>query len=99
MRETVGEVEMMAFYVWPGDSDGAAEYYKEYLGGKGMKFLGEQTRGGVSASTRPNSSRIVPLRRIFVFHGPKRHVTVTLRQTPGNDGMLSIILNLVRSNS
>jgi hypothetical protein len=99
MRKAGDEVEIMAGYVWRGDADAAAEYYKEYLGRKGMKFLGEQIRGPVSASTRPDSSRIVRSRRIFVFQGPKRHVTVTLRSSRKNDGTLSIILNLVYPES
>ena len=99
VRRTDGEVEMMACYTWQGSADHAAEYYREHLGGKGMKFLGEQARTGRSASTRPDSSRNARSRRIFVFHGPKRHVTVTLRKMPGNDNMLSITLNLVYLDS
>jgi len=99
VRRTGGEVEMMARYTLQGSADQAAEYYREYLGGKGMKFLGEQVRTGRSASSRPNSSRHVRSRRIFVFHGPKQHVTVTLREMPGNDKTLSITLNLVYPDS
>ena len=99
VRQTGDEVEMMARYTWQGTADQAAEYYREYLSGKGMKFLGEQTRTGRSASTRPDSSRNARPHRIFVFHGPKRYVTVTLREMPGNDKMLSITLNLVHTDS
>ncbi|MBL7218612.1 MAG: hypothetical protein ISS69_00735 [Phycisphaerae bacterium] len=98
VRRTGGEVEMMARYTSQGSADQAAEYYRKYLGGKGMKFLGEQTRAGRSASSRPNSLRYARPRRIFVFHGPKRHVTVMLREMPGNDKTLSITLNLVYPN-
>jgi len=98
-RRTVGEVEMMARYTWQGSADRAAGYYKKYLAGKGMKFLGEQTRTGRPATTRPGSSRNARPRRVFVFHGPGRHVTVTLRKMSGGDDMLSITLNLVRPDS
>ncbi len=99
MRRTGGEIEMMARYTWQGSVDRAAEYYKKYLAGKGMKFLGEQTRTERSTATRPGSSRNSRPRRIFVFHGPKGHVTVTLREMTGNDDMLSIILSLVYPDS
>ena len=99
MRRTDDEVEMMARYTWQGSAERAAEYYREYLSREGMKFLGEQIRTGRSASTRPDSSRNARPRRIFVFHGPRRHVTVTLREMPGNDEMLSITLNLVYPDS
>ena len=99
VRRGGDEVEMMASYTWKGSADRAAEYYREYLGGKGMKFLGEQTRTGRSAATRPGLSRNARPRRIFVFHGPGRTVTVTLREMTGNDRMLSITLNLVYPDS
>ena len=99
VRRTDDEVEMMARYAWQGSADQAAEYYKKYLAGKDMKFLGEQTRTDRSTTTRPDSSRNARPRRIFVFHGLKRHVTVTLRKMPRNDEMLSITLNLVCPDS
>jgi len=99
MRRTGGEIEMMARYTWQGSMDRAAEYYKKYLAGKDMKFLGEQTRAGRSTTTRPGSSRNARPRRIFVFNGPRGHVTVTLREMTGNDDMLSIILSLVYPDS
>jgi len=99
VRRGRDEVEMMARYTWKGSADQAAEYYREYLVGKGMKFLGEQTRTGRSASTRPDSSRNTPLRRIFVFSGPKGNVTVTLRKMRGNDKMLLIALSLMYPDS
>ena len=99
VRRTGDEVEMMARYTWQGSTDRAAGYYREYLSGKGMKFLGERTRTGHSAATRPKSSRNARLRRIFVFHGPRRHATVTLREMSGDEEMLSITLNLVYPDS
>ena len=99
VRRVGGEVEMMARYTWKGSADKAAEYYREYLVAKGMKFLGEQTRAGRLAATRPASSPSARPRRIFVFHGSGRHVTVTLRELPGKDGILSITVNLVYPDS
>jgi len=90
---------MMALYDWIGTSDQAAEYYKKYLDGLGMKFLGQQSRGGSSASTRPKSSRTARPRRVLVFHGPKRHLAVTMRQNPKNDRKVLITLNLVYPES
>jgi hypothetical protein len=94
-RRTGDEVEMMALYVWPGTFEAAAEYYKSYLGGKGMKFLGEQSKKTSGASTRPRSDRYVRSRRVFVFHGAKSHAAVTLRKSRKNDQMLLITVNLV----
>ncbi|MCP4374587.1 MAG: hypothetical protein GY794_00185 [bacterium] len=99
VRRTNGEVEMMARYIWQGSADQAAEYYKKYLEGKNMKFLGEQFRAGRTTSTRPDSARNIRPRRIFVFHGPKRHVTLTLREMSENDNTLSITLNLICPDS
>jgi hypothetical protein len=99
VRRVGREVEIMALYAWRGSFDQAAEYYKEYLGRKGMTFLGERTKTGASASTRPKSSRPRRSYRVFVFQGPKRHVTVTLRRKSENDEMLLITLNLVYPES
>ncbi|MDP6633651.1 MAG: hypothetical protein QGG42_02015 [Phycisphaerae bacterium] len=93
-RRTGDEVEMMASYAWRGSEDQAVDYYKEYLGGKGMKFLGEHNRKASSASTRPRPSRVTRPRRVLVFQGLKRTVTITLRPGRGADGMLSITLDL-----
>ena len=95
VRRSHNEVEMMARYVWGGSVERAVEYYKEYLSGKGMPFLGERTSTGLRSSTRPNSSRNVRPRRTFVFHGPKGYVIVTLRRVTGKDDTLSITVNLV----
>jgi hypothetical protein len=99
VRRVGREVEIMALYAWRGSFDQAAKYYKEYLGGKGMTFLGERTEPRASASTRPKSSRPRRSYRVFVFQGPKRHVTVTLRRKSENDEMLLIALNLVYPES
>ncbi len=99
VRRSHKETEMMARYVWTGSTDRAMEYYKEYLVGKSMTFIGERTSTRRRPSTRPGSSRDVRPRRILVFHGPKGHVTITLREMTGNDGMLSISLNLVYPDS
>ncbi len=94
VRRTNGEVEMLAKYRWQGSADQAAEYYIKYLEGKNMKFLGEQSRTGRTTSRRSGSATNLRPRRIFVFHGPKRRVTLTLREMSENDNTLSISLNL-----
>ena len=95
VRRTGDEVEMMAQYAWRGSFDAAAEYYKKYLGDKGMEFLGEQSPKTPGTSTRPKSTRAVRPRRVLVFHALKKHASVTLRHGRKNDQMLLITLNLV----
>jgi len=95
VRNTGDEIEMMALYSWVGSPQQAGEYYKKYLGDMGMKFLGQQTKTTARASTRPGASRTVRPRSVFVFHGPKRHLAVTVRQSRRNDKTVLITLNLV----
>ncbi len=95
VRDTGDEVEMMALYAWVGSPEQVGQYYKKYLGDMGMKFLGQQTKKTAGTSTRPEASRAVRPRSVFVFHGPKRHLAVTVRESRKNAQTVLITLNLV----
>ena len=95
VRSTGDEIEMMARYAWAGTPEQVGQYYKKYLGDMGLKFLGQQTKKTAGTSTRPKASRPVRPRSVFVFHGPKGHLAVTVRQSRKNDQTVLITLNLV----
>jgi len=96
VRKADGEVEMMAIYGWQGHADQAADHYKAYLKGRGMELLSDRVHLPRSATTRPATRPSRRSRRVLIFQGSKRHVTVTLRRLSGDDEMVSISLIVVR---